>query len=77
MLQSGFLAPTTPSGGIKTAADNAVPIAIAVGRIAVTGAVAIAITWVAVAGAIAIAIAISRVTVTVAVGGVAVTVPVV
>src|SRR6516162_6380486 len=45
----------TPSGGIETTADNAaaVAIAIAVSRVAVTGAVPIAISRVAVAGPIA------------------------
>src|SRR6516165_3082943 len=44
----------TPSGGIETAADNAGPVAIAVGRVAVAGPVAIAVRRVAVAGPIAI-----------------------
>ena len=37
---SGFLAPTTPSGGIETAADNAGAIAITIRRITVAGAIA-------------------------------------
>jgi hypothetical protein len=55
------LAPTTPSGGIETAADNAG--AIAISRIAVAGAIAISrISRIAVAGAIAIS-RISRIAV--------------
>src|SRR6516164_9137404 len=45
----------TPSGGIETAADNAPAIAVAVSRVAVTGAIAIAIGRVTIARAIAVA----------------------
>ena len=50
--------PTTPSGGIETAADNAGTIAIAISRVAVAGA--IAVSRIAVAGS-PIAIAVRRV----------------
>src|SRR6516225_3545434 len=46
----------TPSGGIETAADNAPAIAVAVSRVAVTGAIAIAIRRVTIARAITVAV---------------------
>src|SRR6516162_9850598 len=54
----------TPSGGIETTADNATAVAIAVGRVAVTGAIAVAISRVTVAGPIAITVRRVAVTVT-------------
>src|SRR6516225_2636449 len=44
----------TPSGGIETTADNAPAVAIAISRVAVTGPIAIAVRRVAVPGAVAV-----------------------